>query len=114
MKSASRTAHQAHTCIRLPLEIKVSADVLLKLACWCRQQAGDSNFSTSSDEQGGSSWHCTSPPAPTERSKGSRSQRAAGPTVEATVAEQTAGAARATDADSGSATGSSQQPGGNR
>ena len=54
------------------------------------------------------------PPAPTKRDDGTCSLRAAGPTVASAAIDQPAESARATDADSGSATGSSQQQGGTR
>ena len=58
LKSTRRTAHQAHSCIESPLEIKVSSKALLQLADWCRQQQAASTH----PEQGGSSCSPASPP----------------------------------------------------
>ena len=54
------------------------------------------------------------PPAPDDRSVTSRDGRAPGTTVGTASTEPAAGTARATDADSGSAIGSSREKGGGR
>lgn len=76
MKCASRNATQARSCIDSPLEVKVPATVLLRLADWCRQQLAErdglagygicseasDNRGIGRDEQGGSTCQPGSPP----------------------------------------------------
>src|SRR6516225_9000259 len=111
-RSTSQNTHQAHTCIKLPPEVKLSAKALLQLACWCRQRIADSNSSTSKHEQGGSIWQHLFPPALRDHSGGCSDDCAVGTIVDTTSANPEAGTARATDTDSRSAAGTSKQQGG--
>ena len=110
----SRTTSQARSCITLPLEVKVSADALLQLACWCDGRAAASNAFTDKHEQGGSSWPHKSPPARIDNDTATGDGRAAGTALDADSQGPSTGTARATDTDPGPANGSSQQQGGSQ
>ena len=52
----------SNTCTKSPLDVKISAAVLLRLAGWCRQRATDGYSIAFSNEQGGSACQPTFPP----------------------------------------------------
>jgi hypothetical protein len=109
-RSTSRTAHQAHSCIESPLEIKVSSKALLQLADWCRQQQAASTHA----EQGGFSCSHASPPAPNDRSAPRSDHSSPGTTLDAAAGEQAARTSGSTEPDPHSAADSSHGQGGDR
>ena len=97
-RSTSPNTHQAHSCINSLSEIKVSADALLQLARWCRQQHAASKSSVSGHEQGGSSCQPMSPPAPIRSSRGNECGCSPGPSLGSASTDHARVAAHATDA----------------
>ena len=122
-KSARQTAYQTRACINSPLEIKVSAVTLLRLASWCRQRSECSNFSVKT-EQGGSECQIACPPAPNECSRDidlciagdgvMHGDSATGAALDADTVHSAAGNTETADANAGSTAGNSPKKGGLR
>ena len=110
-KSTSLTAHQARAFINSPVEVKVLASALLRLARWCRERAADPKVSRSSPEQGGSPCPHPSPPAPRERCGGSSDPGPARATLAADSPSAAAGTDRTTDSDARGSARSSRRKG---